>query len=45
MVWTLIFGFIFALWLYSVVVSDPPYGLEETPPTHWWITIKNQLGS
>ena len=32
-------GFIAALWLYSIVVTEPPYGLDAIPPTHWWLTL------
>ncbi len=37
----IILGFIVALWLYSVMVTEPPYGLDELPPTTWWITVKH----
>lgn len=32
---------IVAVWLYTIVVTDPPYGLDEVPPTTDWITTKN----
>lgn len=34
-------GFIAALWLYSIVVTEPPYGLDRTPRTVEEITLKN----
>ena len=36
-------GFIAALFIYTIVVTEPPYGLDATPPTKWWITL-SQVG-
>ena len=37
-VWILI-GFIASLWIYTVVVTEPPYGLDRTPKTTDEITF------
>ena len=28
------------LWLFTVITTEPPNGLNRTPPTHWWITLQ-----
>ncbi len=36
-IFVLVIGF---LWLYYIVVTEPPYGLNRTPETHDEITLQ-----
>ena len=36
----LFIGALAALWLFSIITTEPPYNLDQTPPTTWWLTTE-----